>query len=213
MHAAASILPHDLLWGLPLAALPADASGWVHDVISQGHPVVVRRARVADGFVAVGVRGRTRDQRYAALMRLADITRRVAPEQLICSADESLQAWPALRALRALGQIRPLMDALDLPWGVAGSAGFELACGVPVLHQDSDLDLILRTEAFFSREQAAELVKALEAAVCRIDLQLQTPSGAVALREWAGQARHVLLKAHDTARLVSNPWQLQEQAA
>jgi phosphoribosyl-dephospho-CoA transferase len=35
----------------------------------------------------------------------------------------------------------------------------------------------------------------------------------VALREWAGAARQVLLKADDGARLVGNPWQLQERAA
>lgn len=204
------VQPHDLLWGMPVAALPADAPAWVVEVVGMGHPLVVRRAQVDEGLVAVGVRGRSRDQRFAAVMKLSAITRQVKPEQLVEAVDKVEPAWPALRALK---QIRPVLDAVGLPWGIAGSVGFELATGIKVLHQDSDLDLILRADRFFSRELAAELVEALEGAICRIDLQLQTPFGAVALREWAGSARQVLLKADDGARLVSNPWQLQECAA
>ena len=210
MNALLPAQPHDLLWGMSVAALPADAPAWMVEVIGLGHPVVVRRARVAEGFVAVGVRGRSRDQRYATVMKLTDISRKVRPEALVDAVDNQIADWPALQALT---QIRPMMDALGLPWGVAGSVGFELASGVPVLHQDSDLDLILRASDFFSRQQAVELVEALDGAACRIDLQLQTPAGAVALREWAGSARQVLLKADDAARLVTNPWLPQECAA
>jgi len=198
------------LWGMPVAALPADAPAWVFEVLTLGHPVVVRRAQVVEGRVAVGVRGYSRDQRFATVMKMTDITRRIQPEQLIEAAGNAASDWPALQALR---QMRSVMEAQGLPWGIAGSVGFELASGVQVLHQDSDLDLILRSDEFFGRERADDLVKALDVAVCRIDLQLQTPAGAVALREWAGSARQVLLKADDGARLVSNPWQLQERAA
>jgi len=210
MNISLPVQPHDLLWGLPAAALPADAPAWVVEVVGMGHPLVVRRAQVEEGLVAVGVRGRSRDQRFAAVMKLSAITRQVKPEQLVEAVDKVEPVWPALRALK---QIRPVLDAVGLPWGIAGSAGFELATGIKVLHQDSDLDLILRADRFFSRVQAAEVVEALDGAICRIDLQLQTPFGAVALREWAGSARLVLLKADDGARLVSNPWQLQECAA
>lgn len=210
MNAFGPVQPHDLLWGLSVAALPEDAPDWVIEMASLGHPVVVRRARVAQGFVAVGVRGRSRDQRYATTMVLTDISCQVVPEQLIDAVQTSQRDWPALRALR---QIRPVMETLGLPWGVSGSAGYELASGVQALHQGSDLDLILRTAAYFDRGLAAELVAALDDAVCRIDLQLQTPTGAIALREWAGSARQVLLKSDATARLVSDPWQLQECAA
>jgi len=203
MNSCLPVLPHDLLWGLSVADVPADAPAWVTEVVGAGQPVVVRRAQVAEGLVAVGVRGQSRDQRYAMAMRLTDITRCVRPEDLAEAADSLAPKWPAVRALR---HIRPVMDGVGLPWGVAGSVGFELASGTAVLHQGSDLDLILRASTFFSREQAAALVDALEGAVCRIDLQLQTPAGAVALREWAGPARQVLLKADDAARLVTNPW-------
>ena len=47
----------------------------------------------------------------------------------------------------------------------------------------------------------------LDTAACVVDLQLQTPFGAVALREWAGSSRRVLLKAASGAHLVIDPWQ------
>jgi len=208
MNVTAMAQPHDLLWGMPVSALPADAPAWCVEVISFGHPVVARRALVGVGQVAVGVRGRSRDQRYGAVMDVADIQRRIQPEQLVSIA--GAQDWPALRALQ---QIHPVMTALGLPWGVVGSAGFELASGVSALHQDSDLDLILRTPQFFDRQAAVQLLDALEGSACRIDLQLQTPLGAVALREWAGPSRQVLLKAADGARLVGDPWHALESVA
>ncbi|WP_277322642.1 phosphoribosyl-dephospho-CoA transferase MdcG domain-containing protein, partial [Pseudomonas viridiflava] len=40
-----------------------------------------------------------------------------------------------------------------------------------------------------------------------VDLQLQTPFGAIALREWAGTSRRVPLKTATGAHLVIDPWQ------
>jgi phosphoribosyl-dephospho-CoA transferase len=88
-----------------------------------------------------------------------------------------------------------------------------LASGVQALHEGSDLDLILRTPQPLARSQAQELLRMLEAVVCPVDMQLQTPFGAVALREWAGSARRVLLKNAGEAFLVIDPWNPQEQAA
>ncbi|MNT93998.1 Phosphoribosyl-dephospho-CoA transferase [compost metagenome] len=73
--------------------------------------------------------------------------------------------------------------------------------------------MLLRTPISFSRQQARALLAALADAPCRVDLQLETPNGAVALREWAGEARRVLLKCAEGARLVDNPWLLMERAA
>ncbi|WP_439850093.1 malonate decarboxylase holo-ACP synthase [Pseudomonas syringae] len=207
---ALAVLPHDLLWGMPLSALPDDAPKWAVEAVLAGQPVVVRRQVMPAGQVAVGLRGRGREQRYGAGMLLADVYRRVTPEQLLDCPPDNSRDWPALRALR---QIRPVMDALELVWGVGGSAGFELASGFPALHQDSDLDLILRTPEPFSRRCAAELVEALETSVCRVDVQLQLDQGAVALREWARPTGRVLLKTASGARLVTDPWHLVEACA
>ncbi|WP_371355203.1 malonate decarboxylase holo-ACP synthase [Pseudomonas chlororaphis] len=203
-----ALLPHDLLWGLTPQQLPADAPDWAVAAMAAGQPVVVRRALTAARQVAVGVRGRLREQRYGTLMAVTAIERRVRPEEL--RYVESDRDWPALQAL---AQLREPLDGLGLAWGVSGSAGFELASGVPALHRQSDLDLILRTAQPMDRVQARALLAWLYAAVCPVDLQLQTPNGAVALREWAGASTRVLLKSASGARLVSDPWQALEQVA
>ncbi|MDT4852726.1 Phosphoribosyl-dephospho-CoA transferase [compost metagenome] len=199
--------PHDLLWGMTPSHLPAGAPAWAQQVLAAGHPVVVRRANCEPGKVAVGIRGASRDQRLAALMPLRSILRLLSPEQLrpCVTAD--------LPALRALEVVAPVLDATGLPWGPTGGVGFQLATDVVVLHEASDLDLILRTPNPLDRQQARALLAALANAPCRIDLQLETPHGAVALREWAGESRRVLLKCAESARLVDNPWQALECAA
>ncbi|VVN51691.1 Phosphoribosyl-dephospho-CoA transferase [Pseudomonas fluorescens] len=191
---------HDLLWGMTPAHLPADAPAWAVDAICAGHPVVVRRALAEAGQVAIGVRGRLREQRFAAVMPMAAVRRRVVPEAL--RAVISTRDLPALQALQ---QVRPVLGQAS--WGVSGSAGFELASGIEALHAMSDLDLILRAPEPLDRNQARALLERLDKAVCSVDLQLQTPFGAVALREWAGPSRRVLLKTASGAHLVLDPWQ------
>ncbi|MFJ2487679.1 malonate decarboxylase holo-ACP synthase [Pseudomonas sp. NPDC087639] len=201
-------LAHDLLWGMTPAQLPADAPQWAVESLSAGQPVVVRRALSAEGFVAVGVRGVLREQRLAAFMALDSIGCRVSPEAL-CRVDSERD----LPALRALKQLRPMLDDCGWVWGVSGSAGFELASGFAAMHEGSDLDLILRTPQLMTRNQARKLVALFDQAVCRVDMQLQTPFGAVALREWASTSARVLLKNAHQACLVADPWNPQEQAA
>lgn len=203
-----SVLAHDLLWGMTPEQLPADAPQWAIDSLAAGQPVVVRRALSEDGCVAVGVRGRLREQRLAAFMSVDSIACRVSPEAL-CQV-ESARDLPVMQALR---QLRPVLDDCGWTWGVSGSVGFELASGFTAMHERSDLDLILRTPQLITRNQARKLVAYFEQAICRVDLQLQTPFGAVALREWAGNASRVLLKNAREACLVSDPWNPQEQAA
>jgi len=191
---------HDLLWGMTPAHLPADAPAWARAVIGAGQPVVVRRALAEPGHVAVGVRGRLREQRFGAVMPLAAVQRRVVPEAL-CEVISPRD----LPALRALAQLRPVLA--KAVWGITGSAGFELATGIEALHAQSDLDLLLRTPERLDRGDAKDLLALLDTAPCAVDLQLQTPYGAVALREWAGPSQRVLLKSASGAHLVSDPWQ------
>ena len=203
-----TVLAHDLLWGMAPAQLPADAPAWACAVLTQGQPVVVRRALAAPGQLAVGVRGPLREQRYACFMAVESISRCVRPEQL-----RHVECARDLPALRALAQLRGLLDDGGLIWGVSGSAGFELATGLWALHEQSDLDLILRTPEPLDRDLARALLQQLEAVECRVDVQLQTPQGAVALAEWAGTSSRVLLKNARQACLVSDPWLPLECAA
>ncbi|BBH45989.1 malonate decarboxylase holo-ACP synthase [Pseudomonas sp. KU43P] len=199
--------PHDLLWGMTPAALPADAPAWATEVLASGQPVVVRRAVCAAGWVAVGVRGAGRAQRLGAQMQLADIGRQLPPEALRW---QGASHWAALQALAS---VAPVLDASGLAWGPTGSVGYHLASGIETLHAASDLDLVVRTPQPLTRGKARELLDILDCGPCRIDVQLETPAGAVALREWAGMARRVLLKSALGARLVADPWNLLECAA
>ncbi|MDM8190034.1 malonate decarboxylase holo-ACP synthase [Pseudomonas koreensis] len=201
-------LAHDLLWGMTPAHLTADAPQWAVEVLAAGQPVVVRRALSEEGLIAVGVRGVLREQRLAASMPVDSIARRVSPEAL-CHVDSPRD----LPVMQALQQLRPLLDGCGWVWGVSGSVGFELASGFAAMHGASDLDLILRTPQMIRRDQARELVALFDQTACRVDMQLQTPFGAVALREWASGSARVLLKNAHQAALVVDPWNPQEQAA
>ncbi|WP_132585984.1 malonate decarboxylase holo-ACP synthase [Pseudomonas aeruginosa] len=120
---------------------------------------------------------------------------------------------PDLPAWRALRDLRAPLNALGLAWGVTGGAGFELASGVAVLHPDSDLDLLLRTPRPFPRDDALRLLQCFEQCPCRIDLQLQTPAGGVALREWAEGRPRVLAKGSEAPLLLEDPWRIAEVEA
>lgn len=198
---------HDLLWGMPCAQLPEDAPDWARQVLDAGLPVVVRRASGEAGSVPVGVRGDQRARRLAAWITAAQVSCRRRPEDL------RLQGPAELPALVALQQVTPILDDLGLAWGPTGGVGYQLATGLVVLHADSDLDLLLRTPKHFSRAEARSLSHRLKGLACRIDLQLETPNGAVALAEWATDSARVLLKHRDGARLVADPWHLAEQPA
>lgn len=193
--------PHDLLWGLYPHHLPVEAPGWVSEAVARGLPVVVRRHYLGPNRVAVGIRGARREQRFACSLPLAAVTRRVTPEQLIDLAFE-----PHCPALHALLRVRDGLTANGWVWGVSGSAGFELASGVRALHAQSDLDLIVRAPKALSKREARALLATFEGVGCAVDVQLQTPWGGVALREWASDTRTVLLKSERTAQLVADPW-------
>lgn len=198
---------HDLLWGMAPDHLPADAPAWARQMLLAGQPVVVRRAVAGAGRVAVGVRGSQRGERLAAEMPVASIKRRCSPEQL------RGEGRAELAALQALHAVTPFMDSLGLSWGPTGGVGYQLATGIAVLHHGSDLDLVLRTPAALTRVDAKALYQVLCAAPCRIDLQLETPFGAVALAEWAGASKRVLLRSRHGACLVSDPWSVLELSA
>jgi len=204
------IRPHDLLWiATPQDIRPiSDVPAWASPEWLSVAPVVVRREAVAEhGLVPVGIRGRTRGERFAAFVARERIVRRVTPEALARG-----RGWRAhvalanLPCIRALDRLAPELDRLALTWGVAGSVGFALASGVSTLREDSDLDLLVRAERPLPREEARALLSLLRAAPARIDMQVDNGHGGFALAEWAGRADRVLLKTGRGPVLVADPW-------
>ncbi len=199
---------HDLLWGMPLGALPEQAPDWAWQAIATGQPVVVRRAVTDEDQVAMGIRGALRQQRFACTMPKTVIQRVVKPEQLI---EVDAEQFPVIA--EKVQPIAQVLQATEWTWGITGSTGFELATGLHVTHANSDLDILIRMPNELSKADAKALWDALQQTSVRMDVQLQTPYGGVALADWANARHQVLLKRSQGAVLVDNPWMVQEMAA
>ncbi|MEM5331229.1 malonate decarboxylase holo-ACP synthase [Paraburkholderia sp. JHI2823] len=202
---------HDLLQIRRGASIAhsSDEPDWVRDALARAPWVVVRRTRAAAGFVAVGVRGSARSQRFGTWLDTEDIESSSAPEDL--RDIEPLRERRALPAFIALAALRETASPLrDYAWGPTGSAGFELAAGIPTLTASSDLDVLIRLPQRVSRAAidslAQTLARAASRAGTRIDAQLETPSGGVALAELAAHKPRVLARASSGAQLVTDPW-------
>ncbi len=200
-----SLRAHDLLWLTDTATLELDG-GWpdwlTPDWLARA-PLVVRRESTVEGRVPVGVRGRTRSERCKGYLGRGQVSRCVGPEELAASASGKHHAVPALAALTALA---PALDAIGLAWGPTGGVGFYLACGLPVLRPDSDLDLLVRAPRQLSAQQAAALDALQHRTDCRIDIQIDTGNGAFAFAEWRRTGGQVLLKTSAGPLLCDAPW-------
>lgn len=200
--------PHDLLWPTADAFDRQSLPDWAAAVLAAGEPAVVRRApRQPAGRIPVGIRGATRGQRHAGWIEPDAIRQRLSPEAL---AD--VQDWlvpprrSAIPALGLLAEIARLFDATGWTWGPTGAVGYELATGRAVCHVDSDIDILLRSAGPLPRVEAAALIERLERLAVRCDVQIETPAGGVAVADWAGPAREVLVKSDVGPFLSTKPW-------
>jgi phosphoribosyl-dephospho-CoA transferase len=202
------VRPHDLLRLASGAGLRHEGSvpAWMRVSLARAPWVVVRRARTPAGFIPVGVRGRARGERFAALLAPDAVAARVTPEDL--AAARGWRHMPRTRwagSLRVLDAVDELFVSLGLAWGPTGSVGFELATGVAAAGAASDLDVVVRAPEPWSLERAREIAGDLALLPTRVDAQLDTPAGAVALDEYARGGR-VLLRTPDGPRLIHYPW-------
>lgn len=202
--------PHDLLWLADATALfsPDPLPGWLKHAWQPNLPVVVRRAPSAEGQIAVGIRGTERSQRCGLWADCNLVVGVATPESLAETLDRAdparIATIPALQTLMALA---PLLDESGLAWGVTGSAGFELASGQPVLRDTSDLDLVICCPVAPPSSTMNRLLTTFMHQPCRVDAQLETPLGGVALAEWARAPSEVLVKTTAGPRLLADPWQ------
>ncbi|MFM0226819.1 malonate decarboxylase holo-ACP synthase [Paraburkholderia dipogonis] len=203
--------PHDLLLLQRLPAFDGEPS-WVREAFGRAPYAVVRRALAADGFVAIGMRGVGRSERYGTWAASADVVSAVSPEALAfsCTPLAGRNALPAFATLAAL-QDDATGPLSAFTWGPTGSAGFELATHVPTVTASSDLDLLIRThDKPLARNLAIELLDYLQALAqriaVRVDAQLDTPAGGVALAEWAAGKPRVLARHERGPQLIADPW-------
>lgn len=201
--------PHDLVRLQRLDSL-ADEPAWVRDAFERAPYAVVRRALAADGFVAVGLRGAERAQRYGTWVHADDIVSAVSPESLTqAQPDGGRDALPSFVALTCL-QRDPGGPLARFVWGPTGSTGFELATHVPTVKEASDLDLLIRASEPLALDVARALLEQLQTVAgrigIRVDAQLETPAGGVALAEWAAGKTRVLARNASGPQLIADPW-------
>ncbi|RDU99048.1 malonate decarboxylase holo-ACP synthase [Trinickia dinghuensis] len=198
---------HDLL---RLCALPLteDRPSWLTTAFADAPFAVVRRAEAPAGFVAVGFRGLTRSQRYGMFVAHDDVLSALSPEDLLgrpaCPGRSRLKVLTALREIVERGCLEALV------WGPTGSAGFELATARPTVTETSDLDLLIRMPVPLTRAYARllrERLASVERDVgLRIDAQLETPAGGVALDEWVEDKPRVMARSASGPSLIDDPW-------
>jgi len=204
--------PHDLVWlpGADALWAPDPQPVWVRRAMALAPVVVVRRGQAPDGRIPVGVRGFTRSERFAASVDPQCVLRRVRPEELLAVLELVRTGVPALRVLNRINQA---WTALALPWGPIGSAGFQLATGMPAITAASDLDLLIRAAAPLTRAQANTLLQAADGQEVAVDVQVETPFGSVSLRELAAPScPQILMKTGQGPRLVLDPWNPEQGA-
>ena len=108
--------------------------------------------------------------------------------------------------MRALSPIHEMLRKLGLAWGPIGSVGFELASGFPAANSGSDLDLLIRTEdTVIPRAMAEDLIAFMEGVGVRVDVQLETAAGGIALAEYACGVTDLLLRTLNGPRLIRLP--------
>lgn len=205
-------LPHDLLRLAADKPAFADAPAWVAKSLERAPFVVVRRARLQNGLIPVGVRGSKRSERFGTWMNPKHIHALFKPENILVSLTNFL--LPAFALLHA---VRSACNATGLAWGPTGSVGFELVTGVSTVTPSSDLDIVLRAPHAFSRTEAHALLERLSRHASqhntRIDTQIETPNGAFALAEFAHAGSRVMLRSADGPLFVDDPWRCVGQAA
>ncbi|GAA0412850.1 malonate decarboxylase holo-ACP synthase [Microbispora corallina] len=195
--------PHDLLRIAGDTVADPGLPGWAAASLAACPWAVVRRAPQPPGRIPIGVRGRERWQRQAALVPAHAVTCRVPPEDLTGRRPR----LPPLAATLAAVAVR-LRDELDddVAWGPIGGVGFELATGQPATHPGSDLDLLIRAPRRMEPALAARLAAAFAGLPRTVDCQVETPRGGISLTEWARTGGPALLRSRHGPELVDDPW-------
>jgi len=196
---------HDLIWIADRASLE-NAQG-LPDWVSNWRPhlpLVVRRDRRDDGAIPVGIRGMTKIQRAAAWIKPEDVLRVVTPESLVADPVTLLHSrFISLQPMQALITLASLK--LPWQWGVTGSCAYAIASDIPVMHAESDLDLLIRCDQPVDSIEFSAFHTRLEEMPCRVDVQITTPQGGFSLTEWL-RGGEFMLKTDSGPVLVTDPW-------
>lgn len=182
-------------------------SPWIDEAVKRAPLVVVRRAPLINNMVSVGIRGTNRSQRLAANILYSNIIKIITPEQLVEG-----KLWRGNKHIRetqifkTLETVDSIFQSYSMTWGPTGSVGFELASGVETVTSNSDLDIVVRAPSFLPIKTAKDITKELSTVITKVDIQIETPKGSLALAEYARGDSNILIRTFNGPRLIKNPW-------
>jgi len=202
------ITPHDLLNIKPDGLGIGECSAWIGSALKKAPFVVVRRAPQVGAHIPVGVRGSVRTERYACMVPMIHILTCIKPEMLAQSKSWRQNRRFSQEFLSALEVIDQVVGAYKLSWGPTGSVGFELGTGIAVVSPASDLDFLLRADSYLPPSLIGELYHEMQRVEVKLDIQLETPQGAVALTEYLSGKQPFLLRTLAGPRLFTQPRQM-----
>lgn len=215
MEQITNIWPHDLLTfahenDLILEKNPLPE--WAKDSLSKAKIVVVRRGIIKDGLIPVGIRGKQKNQRLGCFLPKDKILKQYHPDYFIRH-----QSWTNLSvdrqkmpAFQALNEMVPVLK--DFHWGVSGSLAYEMATGVKMVHQTSDIDVIAWQVKPMSVPQAQALLRRLNQFNVHADMQVVNQDRGFALEEYAmNRDAEILIKTDEGPCLSDDPWHFIEE--
>jgi phosphoribosyl-dephospho-CoA transferase len=210
--------------GAAVLTADTDLPAWVCESLERAPWVVVRRALAGceavaggkassrGGLVPVGIRGDSRQQRFAAWVSEEATLEQVTPQLLasrrpwaLAGCEATCARRAAVPALAALDAVEKIMrqHALAGYWGPGGSVGFELTSGRSTATQSSDLDIVVQLDHAIPPTDANSLLSSLTVVPVRTDVLLEMPHGAVALSEYA-RGESFVLRTSQGPRLVKD---------
>lgn len=206
------IYPHDLLTfnhKNDFESTKNPLPNWAKDFLRQAKIVVVRRGKIKEDKIPVGLRGQQKSQRLAGFLSKTAIVKQYHPDYFIRhgSWQKLTQERQSLLAFKALKKIIPLMK--NFKWGISGSLAYEMATGIKMVHENSDLDIIAWKVNKISVNKAKELLHSLNQFQVHADVQIVNGQRGFALEEYAmNRDAEILVKTEKGPMLSKDPWQL-----
>jgi phosphoribosyl-dephospho-CoA transferase len=187
--------------------LSISTPGWATRALGGSRTIVVTRGQAPQGFLYVGIRGPTRGERHAALLREQDVKSRRTPESL--AAKKNWNEYPGITRLPALQSLALVADYAaqeHLDWGPAGSVGYQLATGIHTVYAQSDLDVVLRCNVRLDFRRLKRFQELASSAPARVDVILEGPLGGVALCDFLRSPERCLIKTSLGPRIDAFRW-------
>jgi phosphoribosyl-dephospho-CoA transferase len=203
-----SVRTHDLLEidANELISGHGSAPEWVEEVLRRSPFVVVRRGRVTDQEIPVGVRGPERNQRWPTFCHPKLVRSILTPPHLLAGNIPIARA-KAIPALRAFDLLKDRWLRLGRPWGPGGSVGFELATGNLVANEQSDLDIVIYADTRMTVDEAKSLWAHTMDISAVADIRVETPVCGFSLAEYAQAGSAAILLRTPVGHLLGNdPW-------